>query len=88
MMMRPASGTKSAKSINGRVRAAYNASYNAMLGKYKKRSDVLYPPPLDGVDFFGLLYALLVLSDVDNQNRSGSSGRSGVMMVNVSVATG
>lgn len=36
MMMRPASGTKSAKSINGRVRAAYNASYNAMLGKYKK----------------------------------------------------
>ncbi len=36
MMMRPSDGTKSAKSINGRVRAAYNASFNALLGKYKK----------------------------------------------------
>lgn len=36
IMMRPSDGTKSAKSINGRVKAAYNASYNAMLGKYKK----------------------------------------------------
>ena len=36
MMMRPSDGTKSAKSINGRVRAAYNASFNAVLGKYKR----------------------------------------------------
>ena len=36
MMMKPADGQKSARSLNGRVRAAYNASYNAMLGKYKK----------------------------------------------------
>ena len=36
IMMRPSDGTKSAKSINGRVRAAYNASFNAVLGKYKK----------------------------------------------------
>ena len=36
IMMRPSDGKKSPKSINGRVRAAYNASYNAMLGKYKK----------------------------------------------------
>ena len=36
MWMRPSDGKKSAKSINGRVRAAYNASYNAMLAKYKK----------------------------------------------------
>jgi multidrug efflux pump subunit AcrB len=33
--MRPADGTKSAKSFNGRVRAAYNASFNAVLGKYQ-----------------------------------------------------
>ena len=31
IMMRPSDGTKSAKSINGRVRAAYNASFNACL---------------------------------------------------------
>jgi len=36
MMMRPSDGTKSAKSINGRVRAAYNASFNAVMNKYKK----------------------------------------------------
>lgn len=36
LLMRPASGTKSAKSFNGRVKAAYNATYNALLGKYKK----------------------------------------------------
>ena len=33
IMMRPSDGTKSTKSINGRVRAAYNASFNAVLGK-------------------------------------------------------
>ncbi len=36
LMMRPASGTKSAKSFNGRVKAAYNATYSALLAKYKK----------------------------------------------------
>ena len=36
LLMRPASGTKSAKSFNGRVKAAYNATYNALLSKYKK----------------------------------------------------
>ena len=36
LLMRPASGTKSAKSFNGRVRTAYNATYNALLGKYKR----------------------------------------------------
>lgn len=36
IMMRPSDGTKSEKSFNGRVRAAYNASFNAILGKYKK----------------------------------------------------
>ena len=35
-MMRPSDGNKSTKSINGRVRAAYNASFNAVLEKYKK----------------------------------------------------
>lgn len=35
MWMRPASGTKGKKSINGIVKAAYNASFNAMMSKYK-----------------------------------------------------
>ena len=36
MILRPASGTHSEKSINARVRAAYNASFSAVLGKYKR----------------------------------------------------
>ena len=36
LLMRPASGTKSGKSFNGRVKAAYNATYSALLGKYKR----------------------------------------------------
>lgn len=36
MMMKPSEEQKNARSINGRVRAAYNASYNALLRKYKK----------------------------------------------------
>ena len=35
MWMRPASGKKGKRSINGIVKAAYNASFNAMMSKYK-----------------------------------------------------
>lgn len=35
LLMRPADMHKSPKSITGRVRAAYQASFNAVLGKYK-----------------------------------------------------
>ena len=34
--LRPADGDRSAKSLNARVRMAYNVSYNVMLGKYKR----------------------------------------------------
>ena len=36
ILMKPSEGTLSEKSFNGRIRAAYNASYNAILNKYKK----------------------------------------------------
>lgn len=88
MMMRPASGTKSAKSINGRVRAAYNVSYNAMLGKYKK-----------GVMFFihhrwmvwtSLVCCIALLVYLMSTTKTGLVPQEdqGVMMVNVSVAPG
>ena len=34
MLMRPSDGKKSAKSFNGRVKAAYNASFGAVMNKY------------------------------------------------------
>ncbi len=90
MLMRPSDGTKSAKSINGRVRAAYNASYNAMLRKYKT-----------GIVFFikgrnrWLVWTLLavtvaLLSYLMITTKTGLVPQEdqGVMMVNVSVSPG
>ncbi|MDE6483145.1 MAG: efflux RND transporter permease subunit [Rikenellaceae bacterium] len=90
MLMRPSDGTKSAKSINGRVRAAYNASYNAMLAKYKK-----------GIVFFikgrnrWLVWTLLIvtvgaLAYLMMTTKTGLVPQEdqGVMMVNVSVSPG
>lgn len=88
MIMRPSDGTKSAKSFNGRVRAAYNASFNAVLGKYKK-----------GVMFFihhrwmvwaGLAATIVLLVWMMRTTKTGLVPQEdqGVMMVNVSTSPG
>ena len=88
IMMRPSDGTKSAKSINGRVRAAYNASFNAVLGKYKR-----------GVMFFirhrwmvwtSLAVAVALLVYLMSTTKTGLVPQEdqGVIMVNVSISPG
>ena len=88
IMMRPSDGTKSAKSINGRVRAAYNASFNAVLGKYKR-----------GVMFFirhrwmvwtSLAVAVALLVYLMSITKTGLVPQEdqGVIMVNVSISPG
>ena len=88
MIMRPSDGTKSARSFNGRVRAAYNASFNAVLGKYKK-----------GVMFFihhrwmvwaGLAATIVLLLWMMRTTKTGLVPQEdqGVMMVNVSTSPG
>ncbi len=88
ILMKPSDGTKSAKSINGRVKAAYNASFNAMMGKYKK-----------GVMFFIhhriLVWASLIVSGVllvylMNTTKTGLVPQEdqGVLMINVSTSPG
>ena len=88
MLMRPSDGTKSAKSINGRIRAAYNASFNAVLGNYKK-----------GVMFFihhrwmvwtalALAVALLVYLMSTTKTGLVPQEDQGVIMVDVSTAPG
>ena len=88
IMMRPSDGTKSAKSINGRVRAAYNASFNAVLGKYKK-----------GVMFFihhrwmvwtSLVATIVLLVWLMTTTKTGLVPQEdqGVIMGNVSIAPG
>ena len=75
-------------SINGRVRAAYNASFNAVLGKYKK-----------GVMFFihhrwmvwtSLVAAIVLLVYLMNTTKTGLVPQEdqGVIMVNVSTSPG
>ena len=75
MIMRPADGTKSAKSFNGRVKAAYNASFNAVMGKYKKGVIVLHPPPLDGVGGTGLRCGVAGILYEDDEDGPRPAGR-------------
>lgn len=88
IMMRPSDGTKSAKSINGRVRAAYNASFNAVLGKYKK-----------GVMFFirrrwmvwtSLVAAVVLLVWLMSTTKTGLVPQEdqGIIMINVATSPG
>ena len=88
IMMRPSDGTKSAKSINGRVRAAYKASFNAVLGKSKR-----------GVKFFirhrrmvwtSLAVAVALLVYLMSTTKTGLVPQEdqGVIMVNVSISPG
>lgn len=88
MIMRPSDGTKSAKSINGRVRAAYNASFNAVLGKYKR-----------GVMFFihhrwmvwaSLIATIVVLVWLMTTTKTGLVPQEdqGTIMVNVATSPG
>lgn len=88
MMMRPASGTKSAKSINGRVRAAYNASYNALLGKYKK--GVMFAIHHRWMVWIGLACSLVLLAYLMATTKTGLVPQEdqGVMMINVGAAPG
>ncbi|MDO4164997.1 MAG: efflux RND transporter permease subunit [Bacteroides sp.] len=88
IMMRPSDGKKSAKSFNGRVRAAYNASFNALMGKYKK-----------GVMFFihhrwmvwtSLAAVIVLLVWLMSTTKTGLVPQEdqGVIMANVSVSPG
>lgn len=88
LLMRPSDGNKSAKSINGRVRVAYNASYNAMLDKYKV-----------GVKFFinhrwmvwlGTIASIALLVYLMATTKTGLVPQEdqGVIMANISVSPG
>ena len=88
ILMRPSDGKKSAKSINGRVRAAYNASYNAMLEKYKK--GVMYTIHHRGIVWGALVIAIVLLVWFMNTTKTGLVPQEdqGVLMVNVSSSPG
>ena len=88
IMMRPSDGTKSAKSINGRVRAAYNASFNAVLGKYK--SGVMFFIRHRWMVWTSLAVAVALLVYLMSTTKTGLVPQEdqGVIMVNVSISPG
>ena len=88
ILMRPSDGKKSAKSINGRVRAAYNASYTALLEKYKK--GVMYTIHHRAIVWGALVVAVVLLVWFMNTTKTGLVPQEdqGVLMVNVSASPG
>ncbi len=87
-IMKPSDGRKSPKSFNGRVKAAYKVSFNAMLGKYKK-----------GIKFFinhrWMVWVTLVLAGgllvyFMNTTKTGLVPQEdqGTLMINVGTAPG
>ncbi len=88
MIMRPSDGTKSAKSFNGRIKAAYNASFNAVLGKYKK--GVMFAIHHRWIVWAGLIATSVLLVWLMMTTKTGLVPQEdqGALMINISTAPG
>lgn len=88
MMMRPSDNNKSPNSFNGRVRAAYNASYNALLGKYKK--GVMFVIKHRWIVWTSFVAALVLLVFLMKTTKTGLVPQEdlGTIMVNVGTSPG
>ena len=88
LMMRPSDGEKSPKSFNGRVRAAYNASYNAILGKYKR--GLMYVFHHRWMVWTSLGVAVVLLVVLMNTTKMGLVPQEdqGTIMVNIGTSPG
>ena len=88
MIMRPSDGTKSAKSFNGRIKAAYNASFNAVLGKYKK--GVMFAIHHRWMVWAGLIASSVLLVWLMITTKTGLVPQEdqGALMINISTAPG
>ncbi len=88
MMMKPSDGQKSARSLNGRVRAAYNASYTAMLGKYKKGLMFFFRRRWMVWTSLGIACVLLVWLMATTKTGLVPQEDQGTMMINISASPG
>ena len=88
MWLRPSDNNKSKKSLNGIVRAAYNASFNAMMGKYKK--GVMFFIHHRWIAWLSLVVSIVLLVYFMKTTKTGLVPQEdqGTLMVNVSVAPG
>ena len=88
MIMRPADGSKSPKSLNGRVRAAYNASYNAIFNKYKR--GLMFVFKHRWIVWSSLVVAIIALVVLMKTTKTGLVPQEdqGTIMVDVGTAPG
>ena len=88
ILMKPSEGTQSEKSFNGRIRAAYNASYNALLGKYKK--GLMYVFHHRWMVWGSLAVAIVLLVVLMRTTKTGLVPQEdmGAIMVNVNTSPG
>ena len=88
ILMKPSEGSRSEKSFNGRIRAAYNASYNAILNKYKK--GVMYAIHHRWMVWTSLGVAIVLLVFLMNTTKTGLVPQEdqGTIMVNVGTSPG
>ena len=88
ILMKPSEGTLSEKSFNGRIRAAYNASYNALLGKYKK--GLMYVFHHRWMVWGSLAVAIVLLVVLMRTTKTGLVPQEdmGAIMVNVNTSPG
>ncbi len=88
MWMRPSSGKHGKKSINSIVKAAYNASYNAMLAKYKK--GVMHVIQHRWIAWCAMLVSCVLLVYFMRTTKTGLVPQEdqGTMMMNVSMPPG
>lgn len=88
MMMKPSDSEKNAKSFNGRIRAAYNASFKALMGKYKKGLMFFFRHRWMVWTSLGLASILLVYLMSTTKTGLVPQEDQGTMMVNISTSPG
>ena len=88
MMMKPSEEQKNARSINGRVRAAYNASYNALLRKYKKGLMFFFHHRWMVWTSLGIACILLVYFMATTKTGLVPQEDQGTIMINISTSPG
>ena len=83
MMMKPSDGNKSPHSLNGRIRAAYNVSFHALMGKYKKGLMFFFRHRWIVWTSLGIAFILLVYLMSTTKTGLVPQEDQGTMMVNI-----
>lgn len=87
-MMKPSDSEKNPKSFNGRIRAAYNVSFNALMNKYKKGLMFFFRRRWIVWTALGISCVLLVYLMMTTKTGLVPQEDRGTMMVNISTSPG